>query len=340
MKIRSNGFVRTGLVGVAFALGAIGCSAGEDFTDQADDSLLGADHGCKEKDPCKDKDHDKGTPAKKYSGRAIAATARLGIGGVGTETPPGGGVVPLPIFGFGTAPSVTNYDDMLFVSDTGKLPPRGGFLAESLATIDAGWLLKAGAFNASVRGEGSSTVSRASLANVALFANEPTGVLGDVLGKDANGGTIHLDLASLLSNELTGDQWNSLFGRGGPLAGGIQIDVLEEDAKAWCDGKGHAHAKADVTIVGLRIGGESIAFSPGPNSTVFAIPGLIEIYTNVQVKDGDKNYAEIDAAALQVNVLNLLDVKVGRVHADVKCGGPDKPEPPPPCGKPGGGCAK
>jgi hypothetical protein len=281
--------VRTGIVGFfAATLNIINYASGDSDTSSSD-QLLG-DPAAQNQDPAADAD---ASNCKSYSGRAVAATVKVG-------KPNGLG----------------DYDDTIFVSDTKALAKDGGQQTKSLVTIDAGNLLKAGVADASTEGGKGKTVSRAAVANAALFRNGPVGgLLGDVLGEDGRGGTIAIDLRPILSDLGVTDLVENLFGKGGLLEHGIIADVVEEDAKAWCDHKGKPHTAASVKIVNLYVNGKPIQITAGPNQIIDL--GIVRIAINDQSVSADGS--SIDAAALHVTVLDLVDVKVARASAGVSC---------------------
>jgi len=281
--------IRTGIVGFfAATLGVMGCASGDSGTSSSD-QLLG-DPAAQNQDPAADAD---GSNCKSYSGRAVAATVKVG-------KPNGLG----------------DYDDTIFVSDTKALAKEGGQQTKSLVTIDAGNLLKAGVADASTEGGKGKTVSRAAVANAALFHNGPVGgLLGDVLGEDGRGGTIAVDLRPILADLGVTDLLENLFGKGGLLEHGIHADVVEEDAKAWCDHSGKPHAAAGVKILNLYVNGKPIKISTEPNQIIDL--GIVRIAINDQSVSADGG--SIDAAALRVTVADLVDVKVARASAGVSC---------------------
>jgi len=282
--------VRTGILGLfAASLGVMGCAAGDSGTSSSD-QLLG--------DPAAQGPAaaESGKPAKSFSGRAIAATVKVGK--------PNG---------------LADYSDTVFVSDTKPLPAEGGSQTASLATVNAGNLVKAAAFNGSAKASGSASDSRASVANAALFQGPADGILGDVLGDDGHGGTASIDLRQILSDLGVSDLVENLFGKGGALELGIRADVAEEDAKAWCDAQGTAHSSGSVKLVNLLINGKPIKISTDPNQVIDL--GVAKIVINAQAKSEDGG--SIDAAALTVNVADVVDVKVARASAGVSCGSGD-----------------
>ena len=289
MSIQSN-LVRTGILGLfAATLGITGCAAGDSGNGSSNDQLLGdqAPTGSAT---------DSGKPAKAYSGRAVAATVKVGK--------PNG---------------LADYSDNIFVSDTKAIPSSGGSQTASLLTANAGNLVKAAAFNGSVDGSGSKTDSRASVANAALFDGPDGGILGDVLGEDGHGGTAAIDLRKILSDLGVKDLVENLFGKGGALELGIRADVVEQDAVAWCDSHGKAHSSSSTKLVNLLINGKPIKISTDPNQTIDL--GIAKIVINAQAKSDDGS--SVDSAALTVNVADLVDVKVARASAGVSCSAGD-----------------
>ncbi|WP_394846810.1 hypothetical protein LZC95_05015 [Pendulispora brunnea] len=284
--INSN-LIRTGMLGLfAATLGVMGCAAGD--SDTSSSNNLTGDPSAQQ-DPAADGD---ACHCKSYSGRAVAATVKVG-------KPNGLG----------------DYEDTVFVSDTKALPSSGGHQTASLLTLNAGNLVKAGVANASTEGGKGKTVSRAAVANAALFRDAPVGgLLGDVLGEDGHGGTIAIDLRQILSDLGVTDLVSDLFGKGGLLEHGILVDVVEEDAKAWCD-DGKARSAAGVNILNLRINGKPIQVSTDPNQIIDL--GIVRIAINDQEKSADGG--SIDAAALRVTVADIVDVKVARASAGIKC---------------------
>ncbi|HWL87367.1 MAG TPA: choice-of-anchor P family protein [Polyangiaceae bacterium] len=280
--------LHTGIFTVfAASLGIVGCASG-DAGSSSSDQLQGdpAAQGSTAADP-------DSSPAKSFSGRAVAATVKVG-----------------------KPNRLSDYSDNIFVSDTKPLSSKGGSLTASLATINAGNLVKAGVFNGSTHGVGDSTDSRASVANAVLFHGGPVGgLLGDVLGEDGHGGTAAIDLRQILSDLGVSDLVENLFGKGGPLEFGIHADVVEEDARAWCDHKGNAHSAAGVKILNLFVNGKPIRVTTAPNQGIDL--GIIKIAINAQSKSDDGG--TIDAAALEVNVADIVDVKVARASAGVTC---------------------
>ncbi|WP_394834295.1 hypothetical protein LVJ94_48130 [Pendulispora rubella] len=284
--INSN-LIRTGMLGLfAATLGVMGCASG-DAGNSSSDNLLG--DPAAQQDPAADAD---GCHCKSYSGRAVAATVKVG-------KPNGLG----------------DYDDTVFVSDTKPLGKNGDQQTASLVTLNAGNLVKAGVANASTEGSKGKTTSRAAVANAALFRDAPVGgLLGDVLGEDGNGGTVSVDLRQILSDLGVTDLVSDLFGKGGLLEHGILIDAVEEDARAWCD-DGKPRSSADVKILNLRINGKPIRVSTDPNQIIDL--GIVRIAINDQEKSADGG--SIDAAALRVTVADIVDVKVARASAGIKC---------------------
>ncbi|WP_394826615.1 choice-of-anchor P family protein [Pendulispora albinea] len=283
--MKSN-FVRAGILGLfAMSFGVAGCASGDSGSSSSDE--LQGDQITQ--DPSATGDF---SSASAHSGRAIAATLKIGK--------PNG---------------LADYAENLFVSDTTPLPSAGGDLAESLVTANLGDLLKAGVANASTKSTRWGTLSRASVANAALFGGYSGGLLGDVLGDSGHGGTVSIDLRQLLSDLGVSDTVNQLFGKGGLLELGIRADVVEEDARAWCDAKNRAHSSAGVKILNLSVNGRPILVTQEPNQTIDL--GIAKIVINAQEKS--EGGARIDAAALQITVLDVIDLKVARAAAGVVC---------------------
>ncbi len=275
-----------GIVGLfAASLGVAGCAAG-DGGNSSSDQLQG---NPSQDSPSASPDS---TPAKSHSGRAVAATVKIG-------KPNGLG----------------DYSDNIFVSDTKPLASSGGEQPVSLATINLGSLLKAGVFNGVTSGEKNYTDSRASVANAALFNGPTGGILGEVLGDDGHGGTAAIDLRQIIHDLGISDLEDQLFGKGGPLELGLRADVVEEDARAWCDGKGNGHAEANVKVLNLFVNGKPIRVSTDPNQIIDL--GIVRIAINDQQKS--KSGEAIDAAALHVTIADFIDVKVARASAGVTC---------------------
>lgn len=236
-----------------------------------------------------------GVAAQSFGGRAVAITMRMARGKLG------------------------DYDDPVRLADTAPLPEVGGFVADAATAMNAGWLFHAGFFDGSTRGDGNATVSRAAFSDAVLFGSEAEGLLKDVLGDD-EGEPMLLDLRDLLSgNGPGGDLVKHLFGEAGPLAGGLKLDFVEENARAWCDERGDAHAEAGVVLGNLVMRGQRYALSPGANRTILTLPGL-RVTANAQERYTADGAAAIDAAALHIEVGNgLADVKVARASAAVRC---------------------
>ncbi|WP_394830424.1 hypothetical protein LVJ94_28355 [Pendulispora rubella] len=286
--MKSN-LVRTGIVGFfAATLGVMGCASG-DSDNTSSDQLLG-DPAAQQQDPAADAD---ASSCKSYSGRAVAATVKVG-------KPNGLG----------------DYEDTIFVSDTKALAKEGGQQTASLLTVNAGNLVKAGVANASTEGGKGRAHSHSAVANAALFRDAPVGgLLGDVLGEDGRGGTIAIDLRPILNDLGVTDLVSNLFGKGGLLEHGIIVDVVEEDAWAYCDKKGKPHVGAGVKVVNLRLNGKPIQITTDPNQIIDL--GIVRIAINDQsVSD---NGSSIDAAAIRVTVADIVDVKVARASAGVSC---------------------
>ncbi|WP_394827805.1 choice-of-anchor P family protein [Pendulispora albinea] len=286
--IKSN-LVRAGILGLfAASFGVVGCASG-DTGGSSSDELLG-DQVAQQDPGAADGDF---SPARSYSGRAIAATVKVGK--------PNG---------------IADYSDNVFLSDTTPLASKGGELAESLVTVNLGTLLKAGVANASTKSTKWGTLSRASVANAALFGGYAGGLLGDVLGDSGHGGDLAVDLRQILSDLGLDNLVKDLFGKGGALELGIRADVVEEDARAWCDSKGRGHSAAGVKILNLSVNGRPILVTQEPNQTIDL--GIAKIIINAQ--DKSNRGAAIDAAAIEVTVLDVVDVKVARAAAGVTCG--------------------
>jgi hypothetical protein len=279
------------LLGIAAICAGSGCSAKE-----AAVAASGAPGEAPPEDSFTTSVPADGVSAKKFAGRAIAATVRF------------------------TKGRLSDYDDHILVSDTKMLPERGGFQSNALATVDAGWLLRAGAFNGSTRGEGNMATSRAAITNAVLFGAQSEGLLKDVFTDDGQSGAMVFDLRDLLGgNGPGGDLVKQLFGDAGPLAGGIKVDMVEENARAFCDGKGQATGEATVKLVNLVIGGKPYALKTLPNQTLLALPG-IRLVANAQEIHTEGTSATVDAAALHLELGDgLIDVKIARTMAGVTC---------------------
>jgi hypothetical protein len=281
-----NGMLKTGLVAIALAAFAVGCSAAEDSSGSVESAQSAV-----------------GTPAKKYGGRAAAITARIDLSA--------------------KAPAaLSDYDnESINLSDTKALPSKGGNQATSLATVNAGELAKAGVANAWTHGEGNKAESSSSTANAALFGAPTAGLIDAVMGNGAVNIDLEKELSGLLPKEIT----EKLWGKGGLLEGGIRADVVQQDASASCDARGHAHAGSDSHIVRLFIGGkEHKIVDSGPNQLLVGDPDLVAVYVNAQEKSGEGGSASVDSAAIRVVALSgKVDVKVSRASASIECAGKD-----------------
>jgi len=240
--------------------------------------------------------------AKTFSGRAVAVSVRVDL----------------------KNPSTTSWDGTAVVGDTKALPSSGGSMIKSPATANAGAVAQATAASGSAKGSGDTASSTASIANLSAFHTAPDGFLKDILGVDGRGGAVTVDLQDLLEQLGINDQLlASIFT--GPLAGGIQADVVQEDAKSWCDAQGAAHSSATGTLANLVIGGHPIAITLSANQKILSLPGLVEITLNEQnVTSADAASSSMDATALHVNLLDgKIDVKVARAQAGVACASSD-----------------
>jgi len=292
--IKSRGLVHTGLLGVMLAaVGIVGCASGDSGTGQQDNNLTGDSVN-----PQCPGAPDQGGAAKSFSGRAVAVSVRVDL----------------------KNPSTTSWDGTAVVSDTKALSSSGGSLTKSTATVNGGAVAQAGAFNGAASGSGSTATATASVANASLFHTAPDGFLKTILGEDGRGGDISVNIQDILESLGINDALlASIFT--GPLAGGIQADVVQEDAKSWCDPDGSAHSSATGNIVNLVIGGKPFAISLGPNQKVLDLPGLVTITINEQITTADAASSSMDATALHVNLLDgKIDVKVARAQAGVACG--------------------
>jgi len=302
--IKSRGFVHTGLLGVMLAaVGIVGCASGDAGTGQQDNNLTG--DSVSPQCPGAQADPGGGT-AKSFSGRAVAISVRVDL----------------------KNPSTTSWDGTAVVGDTKELPSTGGSVTKSAATANAGAVAQGSAFSGMAKGSEGTASSTASISNLSAFHTAPDGFLKDILGEDGRGGTVAIDLQELLESiGVNDDLLASVFT--GPLKGGIQADVVQEDAKSWCDSTG-AHSSATGTVANLVIGGKPFAITLGANQKILSVPGLVEITANEQVTTADDAASSsMDAAALHVNLLDgRIDVKVARAQAGVTCAGSDG----------GGGC--
>ncbi len=293
--------VRTGLVGVVLAAGFViaGCASSDGSTGQQNGNLTGDNV----KPACPSAG---GGMAKSFSGRATAVSVRVDL----------------------KNPATTSWDGTAVVADTKALASSGGTLTKSTATANAGAVAQGAATNSITKGSGSTAESTTSITNLSAFHTAPDGFLKDILGTDGRGGTVAIDLQDLLEQLGINDQLlASIFT--GPLAGGIQADVVQEDAKSWCDTDG-AHSSATGTLANLVIGGHPIAITLSPNQKILSLPGLVEVTLNEQTTTSSgASDSSMDAAALHVNLLDgKIDVKIARAQAGVVCGGSDN----------GGGC--
>ena len=287
----------TGLLGFALvAVGVVGCASGDGSTQQQGDTLTGdsVNPTCPTPPP-----PPPGGAAKSFSGRAVALSVRVDL----------------------QNPSVTSWDGTVVIGDTKALGASGGQLTKSLATLEASPIVQAAVFNGAVKASGSKSSADAAIANASVLHAAPDGLLKDVLGEDGRGGTIAINLKDILTSlGITDALFANIFT--GPLAGGIQADVLEENADSWCDAQGGAHSSAAGTIVRLVIGGKPIDIGTGANLKVLSLPGLVEITVNEQITTASSGASSIDATALHVNLLDgRIDVKVSRAQAGVTCGG-------------------
>jgi len=316
MNAKSNGYVRARLYGIALAaLAAFGCSATDDSAGKTEDAVS-------TRPPANGP--SAGTPARKYGGRAITATARVNTDLLKKAGDILNGSCDLGSL-FGGAP-VDDYNEQVFVSDTKPLPDKGGTQVASLVTFNGGNLFTFGKLNASTKGEGNKVDSRADLDSTSIFNGPGDGLLKDVV---THGGTIHVDLSELLKG-IDMPALDGILGKGGPLDGGIQADVVEEDAMASCDAGAQAHAKADVKLARLVIGGREYKIGTAPNQLVFWDPPKVRVYANVQKVQESGASARVDAAALHILILEgAIDVKIGRAMAAVQCTDAPAPAPAP-----------
>jgi len=296
---KSEKLVRTSLLGVLLsAVGIVGCASGDGSAAQQDDTL----NGDSVQPAC-----GAAQSAKAYSGRAVAVSVRVNPG----------------------KPTDTAWDGTVMVGDTKALPSSGGSMTKSLATPNVGPLVQAAAFNGSAKGADGKASAGATVVSASVLHTAPEGgILGNVLGEDGRGGTVSINLRDVLQGiGVTDDLLSKVFQ--GPLAGGIQADVLEEKADSWCE-KGEAHSSAEGNIVHLTIGGKPIRISPGPNLKVLSVKGLVELTVNEQVETSDEGSSSMDASALHVKLLDgRIDVRIAHASSGVTCGGSD-----------GAGCVK
>ncbi|WP_394824359.1 choice-of-anchor P family protein [Pendulispora albinea] len=291
-KVR--GLVHTGLLGVMFAAASIvGCASGDSGSGQQGDNLTGdaVNPQCPGGGP------DQSGAAKSFSARAVAVSVRVDI----------------------QNPSTTSWDGTAVLTDTKALPSSGGSVTKSAATVNGGAVAQAGAANAAARGKGGEASSTAAVTNASLFHTAPDGFLKEILGEDGRGGTVAINLQDLLESLGINDELLAVIFTG-PLAGGIQADVIQEDAKSWCDAQGKAHSSAEAVLANLVVGGTPIPITLGPNQKILDLPGLVTITLNEQTTTGDGGASSIDATALHVNILDgKIDVKVARAQAGVVC---------------------
>jgi len=299
--IKSRGF-KTGLLGMVLAsVGIVGCASG-DSTGQNDGNLTGD-----AVQPACPGAMAQGGNAKTYSARGVVVAVRVDL----------------------KDPSTTAWDGIANVTDTKALPSSGGNIIKSTTTANAGAVAQAAATSSQAKGADGTAEATASAANASLFHTAPDGFLKDVLGEDGSGGTVAINLQKVLESlGINDDLLSAIFT--GPLAGGVQADVVQENAKSYCSADGKAHSEATGKVVGLVIGGKPVDITLGPNQKILDLPGLVQITINEQITTSDDpSKSSMDATGLHVNLLDgRIDVKVARAQAGVECSGADG----------GGGC--
>ncbi|WP_394830177.1 hypothetical protein LVJ94_27085 [Pendulispora rubella] len=287
--IRSNWFRAGAIALLAASFGALGCASGDSGTSSSD-PLMG-DHGTAAPAQAK---------AKSHSGRAVALS------------------VDAKPFGLG------NYGG-LNVADTGALDAAGTPKSWTLTGVNADNLAQYANLNASAKGTDSGSHAASASVNGTVFEAAPEGsLLADLF--QPGGGGIVIDLSKLLQSLGLSDLIDDLVGKNAPdlLKLMIRYDVIQQDADASCT-KGGPVTSAKTTVTGLTFNGKPIVdMTAVPNSTVYDLKDFLGlnlgyITINAQSAEG----GSIDSAAVVINLLDIVEIKLSRASAGVECAGGD-----------------
>ncbi len=94
----------------------------------------------------------------------------------------------------------------------------------------------------------------------------------------------------------------------------ITADFVRANSKATCGG-----ISGDSEIVNLRLAGQQIEVSPGPNQTV-SIPGVLTLIINEQIDSSNDKTNEIKVNALHLRLATGEEVIVSSARSDITCG--------------------
>ncbi|WP_394840842.1 hypothetical protein LZC95_27675 [Pendulispora brunnea] len=238
--------------------------------------------------------------AKGHSGRAVAAS------------------VDFKPFGLG------NYGG-LNVADPGALDAAGTPKAWTLTGVNADNLAQYANLNASVKGSDSGTHAASASVNGTVFEAAPEGSLLSDLFAPGGGGII-IDLAKLLQGLGLSDLIDDLVGKNAPdyLKLMITYDVIQQDADASCSAGGPV-VSAKTTITNMKLNGKPIVdYTAVPNTVVYDLKDVLGLnlgYMTINAQSSDGS--SIDSAAVVLNVLDLVEVKLSRASAGVECAAGD-----------------
>jgi hypothetical protein len=94
----------------------------------------------------------------------------------------------------------------------------------------------------------------------------------------------------------------------------ITADFLQAHSRATCTG-----VSGDSDIVKLQLAGQEIVISGQPNQTV-SVPGALTIVINEQTSSSSGGTESITVNALDVTLVNGIEVIVSSAHSDITCG--------------------
>jgi hypothetical protein len=94
----------------------------------------------------------------------------------------------------------------------------------------------------------------------------------------------------------------------------IKVDFLQAHSLATCTG-----VSGDSEIANLQLGGQQIIVSGQPNQTV-GVPGVLTLVINEQRTSSSGGTNSITVNALDLTLVNGIEVIVSSAHSDITCG--------------------
>jgi hypothetical protein len=94
----------------------------------------------------------------------------------------------------------------------------------------------------------------------------------------------------------------------------ITAEFVRANSRATCDG-----ASGGSEIASLKLGGQQIDVSGGPNQTV-SVPGVFVLIINEQINSSNDKTKEITVNALHLKLATGEEVLLSSAHSDITCG--------------------